>query len=157
MIFVTVGTHNQGFERLVRKADEIAKSMREEVVIQRGRTAYEPRHASFFDFASRAEMRASIEKARVVVSHGGAGSIIFALSAGKPVVVVPRLKEYKEHVNDHQLELARALEEEGKVKAVYDIEELEAALKTVEDAILIRRGKPVMVEIIKSYLRELEK
>ena len=157
MIFVTVGTHNQGFYRLVKKADEIADSMGEEIIIQRGHTAYEPRYASFFDFDSRNEMRALIEKARMIVSHGGAGSIIFALSAGKPVIVVPRLKTYKEHVNEHQLELARALEEEGKVKAVYDIEELEATLKVVENARLIKREKPVMLKIIKDYLREMEK
>lgn len=157
MIFVTVGTHTQGFDRLVKKADELARSLKEEVVIQRGNTAYEPSHASYFDFASRDEMQKAVEKARVIVSHGGAGSIIFALSAGKPVIVVPRLTGYGEHVNDHQLELARALEREGKVKAVYDVEELGAALKASKDASLINREKPVMLEVIKNYLIGLEK
>lgn len=156
MIFVTVGTHNQGFERLVKKADEIAKGIDEDIIIQRGHTAYKPVNASFFDFASRDEMRRSVEKARVVVSHGGAGSIIFALGAGKPLVVVPRLKAYEEHVNDHQLELAKALEKEGKVRAVDDIEELEAALKASDGAIPIKGEKPAMIKIIKDYLGELE-
>lgn len=155
MIFVTVGTHDQGFERLVKKADEIALEIKEEVVIQRGCTAYEPRHARFFDYASREEMAGWVEKARVVVTHGGAGSIVFALSRGKPVVVVPRLKKYGEHVNDHQLELAGALEREGRVKMVLDVEELKAALEAAGDATLIKGEKPVMIKIIKNYLRGL--
>lgn len=156
MIFVTVGTHNQGFERLVKKADEIARDLKEEVVIQRGNTAYEPRYARFFDFASREEIAEWVEKARVVVTHGGAGSIVFALSRGKPVIVVPRLKKYHEHVNDHQVELARALEEEGRVKAVHDVEELKAALEAAPNATLIKGEKPVMIRVIKNYLRELK-
>lgn len=156
MIFVTVGTHNQGFERLVKKADEIAKGISEEVVIQRGHTVYKPENADFFDFASRGEMQGLVKKARVIVSHGGAGSIIFALTERKPVVAVPRLKKYREHVNDHQIELVRVLEEEGRVRAVYGIEELESVLKAAEDMIPKDREKPVMIEVIKNYLRELE-
>ncbi len=157
MIFVTVGTHNQSFERLVKKADEIAEELDEEVVIQRGHTPYEPEHASFFDFVSRSEMQNVVEKASVVVSHAGAGSIIFALAAGRPLVVVPRLKRYEEHVNDHQLELAKVLEESEKVRAVYDIDELENTLKTMKDIEPVEREKPVMIEVIKNYLERLEK
>lgn len=157
MIFVTVGTHNQSFDRLVRKADEIAGEIEEEVVIQRGNSGYKPRYAKYFDFAPRDEMEKWVERARVVVTHGGAGSIVFALSKNKPVVVVPRRKKYGEHVNDHQLELARALEEEGRVKMVLDVEELKRSIAEVKGKTLIRREKPVMIEIIKDYLRDLEK
>ena len=157
MILVTVGTHNQGFDRLVKKMDEIAEELGEEVVVQKGHTSYEPRNARFFDFASRGEMEKWVEKARVVVTHGGAGSIVFALGKNKPVVVVPRLKKYGEHVNDHQIELARALEKEGRVKAVLDVKDLKRCIQEAEGATLIKREKPVMVEEIKKYLHELEK
>lgn len=156
MIFVTVGTHNQGFGRLVKKMDEIAREMEEEVVIQRGHTSYEPRHARFFDFASREEMEEWVTKAQIIVTHGGAGSIIFALSKNKPVVVVPRLKRYGEHVNDHQIELARALEKEGRVRAVLDVEDLRRCIEEVKGKTIISE-KPEMIEEIKKYLRELEK
>jgi UDP-N-acetylglucosamine transferase subunit ALG13 len=157
LIFVTVGTHNQGFERLVKKIDEIAGELEEEVVIQRGHTSYEPMHARFFDFAPREEMGEWVDKARLIVTHGGAGSIVFALSKRKPVVVVPRLKKYGEHVNDHQIELARALEKEGRVKAVLDVDELKECIDEAEGKTIIRREKPVMVEEIKKYLHELER
>ena len=156
LIFVTAGSHNQGFGRLIKKADEIAKETEEDFVIQKGHTDYKPANAEFFDFASRDEMQELVKKARIVISHGGAGSIIFALNAGKPLIVVPRLKKYGEHVNDHQIELVRAMEKEGKVKAVYDIEHLGPALEAIDDAIPIKREKPVMIEVIKNYLKELE-
>ncbi len=156
MIFVTVGTHNQGFDRLVKKMDEIAGDLEEEVVIQRGHTSYEPRNARFFDFASREEMEEWVDKADIIVTHGGAGSIIFALSKNKPVVVVPRLRRYGEHVNDHQIELAKALEKKGRVKAVLDVEDLNRCIQEVKGKTIISK-KPVMVEEIKKYLRELEK
>ena len=156
MIFVTVGTHNQGFDRMVKKMDEIVGELEEEVVTQRGHTSYEPRNARFFDFASREEMEEWVDKADIIVTHGGAGSIIFALSKNKPVVVVPRLRRYGEHVNDHQIELAKALEKKGRVKAVLDVEDLNRCIQEVKGKTIISK-KPVMVEEIKKYLRELEK
>lgn len=66
--------------------------------------------------------------ADVVLSHGGAGTIINALLGKKPLLVVPRLARFGEHTNDHQLDLAKALEGGGKVLAVYDIGDLEKKL-----------------------------
>ena len=57
MIFVTVGTHDQGFERLVRKIDELveSKKIKERVVIQTGYTEYKPRKCKWFKFVSPEE------------------------------------------------------------------------------------------------------
>jgi UDP-N-acetylglucosamine transferase subunit ALG13 len=49
-----------------------------------------------------------IKKADIVIAHSGVGSIISALSSNKPVVVFPRLAKYKEHIDDHQLDIAHA-------------------------------------------------
>ena len=109
MIFVTVGLHPAGFDRLVQAADEMAALVQEEVVIQCGGTHYKPRFSEYFDFADEPEMQRWLSKARVVVTHGGAGSILNALQIGKALVVVPRLKRFGEAIDDHQLELAEAL------------------------------------------------
>ena len=69
------------------------------------------------------------KKARIVICHGGAGTIITALEEGKPVIAIPRLKKYNEHINNHQLELVDALSNNGKILVVHDIEMLENALK----------------------------
>ena len=129
MIFVTIGMHSQGFDRLIKKMDEIAGKIDEEVIMQIGSTKYKPKNARYFDFIKDFEKIKELNKtARVVVCHGGAGTIITALEEGKPVIAVPRLKKHREHINNHQLELVDALSNNGKILAVYDINLLDEAL-----------------------------
>lgn len=128
MIFVTVGMHSQGFDRLIKKMDEIAGKINEEVIMQVGSTAYKPKNAKYFVFKNFQKMQELVRETRVVVCHGGAGTIIAALDYEIPVIAVPRLKKYNEAIDDHQLELINALEKDGKITAVYDIEKLENTL-----------------------------
>ena len=128
MIFVTIGMHTKGFDRLVKKMDEIAGSIDEEVIIQTGGTNFEPKNAKWFDFTTEEEIKVLCRKASVVVTHA-AMSILDAWEQGKPVVVVPRLKKYGEVIDNHQLDFARELEKEGRVVAIYDVNMLEDALK----------------------------
>jgi UDP-N-acetylglucosamine transferase subunit ALG13 len=109
MILVTVGTHDKGFERLVRAADELAAQVLEEVVIQFGSSQYIPMNAKCFRWASSEQMERLTGEARIVVTHAAAGAIILALLMGKPLVVVPRAWRYGEHIDDHQEQLAAAL------------------------------------------------
>lgn len=118
MIFVTVGQHPEGFDRLVRVADEMAALVEEPVVIQRGGTRYAPKFAQYFDFVTEAEVQEWLSRARVVISHGGAGSILSVLQMNKPLIVVPRLRHFGEVIDDHQSELAEALSRQGKVIVV---------------------------------------
>jgi len=120
--------HTRRFERLVRKMDEIAGKINEEVIMQIGGAKYAPENTKYFDFTTEQEIKELCRKARVVVTHG-AMTIVDALEQGTPVIAVPRLKRYGEVINDHQLYLVQELEKEGKVTAVYDVEELEEALK----------------------------
>jgi beta-1,4-N-acetylglucosaminyltransferase len=121
MIFVTVGLHPEGFDRLVRAADEMASLTQELVVIQRGGTEYVPQSTQYFDFAAEAEMQGWLSQARIVVLHGGAGSVLNALQANKPLVIVPRLERFGEVIDDHQLELAEALSKQGRAITVTEL------------------------------------
>jgi beta-1,4-N-acetylglucosaminyltransferase len=120
VILVTVGMHSQPFDRLVRAADELGAIVDEPVVIQRGASRRKTTSSTSFDFTDEAGMAAWISRASVVVAHGGAGSILEVLNAGKPLVLVPRLKRFGECLDDHQLELVSALAEEGRAVAVLD-------------------------------------
>jgi beta-1,4-N-acetylglucosaminyltransferase len=129
MIFVTVGMHYQGFERLLKKMDEISGRIEEEVIMQTGATPYRPKHATSFAFVEDdEEMMDLYRAARVIVCHAGAGTLLTALKLRKPLVTVPRLKEFNEHVDDQQRELAEALAQSGRAIAVYDVDELEGVL-----------------------------
>jgi UDP-N-acetylglucosamine transferase subunit ALG13 len=123
--------HSQNFDRLIKKMDEIAGKINEEVIIQIGSSKYKPKNATYFNFTDNFENIIELnKKARIVVCHGGAGTIITALNEGKPVIAVPRMKKYKEHINDHQLELVDALSKNNKILAVHNIELLENALNS---------------------------
>lgn len=131
MIFVTVGNHNQGFDRLIKKMDEIAGKTDEQVIMQIGYTTFKPVNAEYFSFLESFEEILRLNReARVVVSHAGAGSIVTALKEKTPVIVVPRLKKYVEHMNDHQLEIAKAMSENKNVTVIYDVETLDDCLKS---------------------------
>lgn len=118
MILVTVGMHEAGFERLVRAADGYAASCGERVVVQRGTAATRPRHADHFRFAPYDQMAVLYQEARVIIAHAAAGTAVLALRLGKPLVLVPRRQAFGEHLDDHQLELARALAASGRAVVV---------------------------------------
>jgi UDP-N-acetylglucosamine transferase subunit ALG13 len=142
---------------VIKEMDEIAGRIDEEVVMQIGETAYEPKNTRYFRFTSNEEIDRLYEDARVVVCHAGVGSILSALGHSKPVIAVPRGKKYGEHVDDHQLEIARELEMEGEIMAVYDIEELEKALNnpSVFSHMEIKNDE-WRIMALKNYLEELD-
>jgi beta-1,4-N-acetylglucosaminyltransferase len=136
MILVTVGTHSQGFDRLVEAMDRLAATLEEPVIIQRGSSSYRPAHAEHFAFTGYARMQELTGWARVVVSHAAAGAIILALGLGRPLVLVPRLARYGEVVDDHQIQLAEALERGGQAVVV-----LEPTAGRLGEAILRAAGQ----------------
>lgn len=127
MIFVTVGTHEQQFDRIVKCIDELKKKgiVNEQVVIQTGFSNYEPQFCEWKKLFSYQEMVQYVQNARVVITHGGPSSFIMPLQIGKIPVVVPRQKNYGEHVNNHQVDFCKAVSERQKnIILVEDISEL---------------------------------
>lgn len=131
MIFVTVGTHEQQFDRLVRAVDGLVASgtIDEPVFIQTGYCTFEPRHCEWQRFVPAPEMRARMEAADVVITHGGPSSFIEAMAVGKVPVVVPRRSDLGEHVNDHQADFVReVVEHKGGIVPVFDTKDLVTAI-----------------------------
>ncbi len=129
MIVATLGTMYLDFPRLIHALDAYALASGERTVIQLGLATTEPKHCEYFDFRGHDELVALQREARVVVCHAGIGAVTDALACAVPFVVVPRLRAHGEHNNDHQLELARAIERRGWARAVYTIDDLEDALR----------------------------
>lgn len=127
MIFVTVGTHEQPFNRLIQKIDELKRDsvITEDVVIQTGFSTYEPKYCKWQKLFPFQDMGKYVEQARIVITHGGPSSFIMPLQIRKIPVVVPRQSKFNEHVNDHQVLFARALKERySNLIVVEDIEKL---------------------------------
>lgn len=155
MILVTVGS--SGFNRVVRLADELRGEGRisSRLVVQGGRITYQPEHADdFFRFTSWERINELNRQAECVISHAGAGCILTALQYGTPFIAVPRLKELGEHNNNHQLEIAKKLESDGKILVANDKQELLACLKKIEGGWKPKAGSKAsgLVSDIESYV-----
>ena len=128
MIFVTVGTHEQSFNRLIKKVDELKRDgvIQEDVIMQTGFSTYEPKYCEWSKLIPYQQMIKNVEDARIVITHGGPASFIMPLQIGKVPIVVPRQHKFDEHVNDHQVEFARNVAERmGTIIPVEDIGKLE--------------------------------
>lgn len=138
MIFVTVGTHEQQFNRLLKEMDRLVEIgvIKEEVFIQTGFSTYEPKHCKWSKLIPYKEMEQKVKEARIVITHGGPASFIAPLQIGKTPIVVPRQFEFDEHVNNHQLDFSKQVSERmGTIIPVYDIKELENAIVNYEKII----------------------
>jgi beta-1,4-N-acetylglucosaminyltransferase len=127
MIYVTLGTMFLDFQRLVDAVDDIASKTDEQVVIQLGMSSCRPQHCAWFEFLPRDEVLEIQRHARVIVGHAGIGTALDAMSVGRPFVIVPRLKRFNEHMNDHQIEIADAIVRRGWGAKVLDIDDLTSA------------------------------
>lgn len=135
MILVLLGTQNNSFHRLL---EEVQKNIdngiiQEEVIAQKGYTKFESKDMTLYDKIPTDEIKRLIDKADVVITHGGVGSIITSITKGKKVIAVPRLKKYKEHVNDHQLDIVHSFNEMGYIIGIDEVSELGKALKKVKN------------------------
>ena len=126
MIFVVLGTQKFQLNRLLQKLDEYVEQglLTDEIYAQIGNSTYKPRHYAYKEFMDKKEFDATIAKADLVIAHSGVGTIITAIHAKKPVEVFPRLAKYKEHVDDHQLDIARAFEMKKYVLCCYENDDL---------------------------------
>jgi len=148
--------HTKGFDRLLKKMDEIAATSGEEVVMQIGHTNFRPQTAKWFDFTTEEGIKEWCKKARVVVTQP-AMSILDAQEQNKPVIAVPRLQKYDEVIDDHQLDFARHLEKEGKVIAVYDVDKLEETLRRMDPKPMKLVRDKRLVNALRKYIELIER
>ena len=156
MIYVTLGTMFLDFRRLVDAVDDIASISDEQVVVQLGMSPCRPQHCAWFDFLPREEVLEIQRHARVIVGHAGIGTALDAMSVGRPFVIVPRLKRFNEHMNDHQIEIADAIERRGWGAKILRIEQLPAACENpppVPDA--YRPNKAPLVGAVRSMVERV--
>ena len=158
MIFVTVGASKISFERLIREMDRVASKIDEKVIMQIGIANYLPVNVEYFRFLPRNQIEELYKNASVIVCHAGIGTLLTALEHNKPIIAIPRLKEYGEHHDNHQLEIANELEKEGKIIAIYSINDLEDALHYVgENPVHIGCERMRLINALKEYIENLKR
>lgn len=158
-IYITVGTHRQQFNRLLKTMDEwAALNKTHEIFAQTGNSDYEPKNFKWKKFLSDSEYSEKMKNADIIATHAGAGTIITALNLGKALVIMPRLKKFLEHTNDHQAELAGAIEKEGLGIFAKDEKTFSDAMKkALSFKPKIRAGKEKTLKILEEFLIGVDK
>lgn len=156
MILVLLGTQNNSFKRLLEAIQHNIdkKVITDEVIVQAGFTKFESKDMKILDLIDKEELSKLQDEADLIITHGGVGSIISSLKKGKKVIVVPRLKKYDEHVNNHQLQIARRFEQEGYVKCAINLKNLEKVIKSMNKFIPMKyeSDESNVVNIIENYI-----
>ncbi|KAL5469333.1 hypothetical protein EMCRGX_G030583 [Ephydatia muelleri] len=117
-VFVTVGTTS--FDALICTCMEtsflklLVTKGYEKLILQIGRGEYVPQRSpveeidvSFFRF--KESLQDDMARANLIISHGGAGSIMESLELKKPLVVVIN----DQLMHNHQMELAKQLQDDN--------------------------------------------
>ena len=134
MILVTLGTQDKQFKRLLVAIQELIDKgiIQDKVVVQAGYTKFVSLDMELFDFISMDTFDSLMSACDLLITHGGVGSIVNGLNKNKKVIAIPRLAKYREHVNDHQVQIISNFNQLGYIIGIQDPMELEEALKKVK-------------------------
>lgn len=153
MIFVTVGAQ-MPFDRMVRAVDEWAgERRRQDVFAQIGPTDWQPGHVRWTKFLQPPEFAERVAEAKIIVAHAGMGSIITAMTTGKPILVMPRRGDLRETRNDHQVATAKRFQELGRVAVAFDENELKDRLDRLEEVAAAGQVGPWASETLLAEVR----
>lgn len=159
MIFVTVGGDTHSFSRLLGGLKKliIQGEVKDEVIIQSGNTKCLIDGYQCFDFVDIDKFEQLVEQSDLIIGHAGGGTVATALKFNKPLIVMPRLKKFKEHVDDHQLELAEALAKQGRIISLYRIGQLKEAIDKVAEfkSKNFSNKKHEIVKTIEDYCQDI--
>lgn len=158
MILVVLGTQDKEFRRLLEAVDkEIEKgNIKDKVIVQAGQTKYESKNMEIFDLIPAPEFDKLLDKADIVITHGGAGSILSAIKKGKKIIAAARLSKYKEHHNDHQRQIIKEFADQGYILELKDFNKLGKMLEKVKS---FKPKKFVsntnnMVKLLENYIED---
>lgn len=156
LLFATIGA-TLPFDRLAKLVLEAktAGHIPEKVVLQAGSAA-----ASFpqtddvriVECLPQGELLAIVQKASMVVCHGGTGSIMTALEHHCRTIVIPRQSALGEHYDDHQVEITESFAARDLVFRANDAAQFGKALRAAREAAprAARRDYSELVEYLRA-------
>ncbi|MBS6373909.1 MAG: hypothetical protein KH431_04775 [Erysipelotrichaceae bacterium] len=137
MIFVTLGTQDKSFHRLLEMIDKMIDLgiINDEIIVQAGSTKYESNYMQIFDFIDMDAFSKFVADCDLMITHAGVGTIINGINHGKKIMAVARREKYGEHENDHQVEITTKFSHMGYIVGCLDVNEMIdkfAELKTLK-------------------------
>ena len=159
MIFVTLGTQDKPFNRLLEAVQKQIdnKVIKEKVIVQAGCTKFDTKDMEVLDLIPMEEFEKNISDCKILITHGGVGSIIDALKRNKIVIATARLAKYGEHVNDHQLQIIKNFSDAGYIIPLYDFDKLDEALKKAKTfkPKKYKSNTKKMIKLVEDLIKEL--
>jgi len=159
MIYVAVGTQKFQFNRLLKEVDELVERriITEPVFAQIGNSDYVPQNYSFQNFLSRDEFETKVKECSLLITHSGVATIMAGAKNNKPIVVVPRLAKYGEHVDDHQKQIAKMFAEQNIIVACEEDGSLKDALIKAKSNSFSRYNsqRQAVVDTIREFLSSI--
>ena len=156
MIFVTLGTQDKSFKRLLDSIEkEIEKgTIKEKVVVQAGYTKYDSPHMEIFDLIDKDDFDKYVKDCDLLITHGGVGSILTGLKNDKKVIACPRLFKYNEHMNDHQIQIIERFTDAGYLLPFNENDDLGAIIKKSKTfkPKKYKSNTKNMIELISNYI-----
>lgn len=154
MILLALGTFHIEFKRPLIELELLcsAGSLSEDIIVQNGHTSFASSYFTMIPFIEPQELDQLYDAARVVITHAGTGSILKGVKKGKKVIAIPRLQKYREHIDDHQLEILNEFAAAGYILPWHESNSLEQLLEEVQD--FVPQVYISQKEQILNYLRE---
>lgn len=162
MILVLLGTQDKPFTRLLKIIDRACMlgDISEKVIVQAGHTKYTPHSLSknmkIYDFISDEKLEKYLDECDLIITHGGVGSIMMGLKKHKKIIAVPRLKKYKEHTNDHQLQIVEKFSKDNYLIYLDNLEKLSETITKMKILRFkdFRTNTNNIVSLIENYIKE---
>ena len=134
MVFVTLGSQDKQFLRLVKEVDKLVKEkiINEEVIVQAGITTLDTNRIKMLDYIDVSDFRKYMEESTYIIAHGGVGSILDAMKLGKKIIAVPRSPKFDEIANDHQKQIIAEFDKKGYIIGCNDVSDLKEAILKVD-------------------------
>ena len=159
MIFVILGTQDKEFTRLLKQVEkEIKKgNIKDKVIVQAGSTKYKSEYMEILDYISMNEFKNYIKKSDYIITHGGVGTILDALLLNKKIIAVPRLSIYKEHENDHQVQIIEEFSNMGYIIDGSKLNKLDESIDKLNTFIpkSYKSNNKNMINLIENYIDNL--
>lgn len=158
LIFVTLGGVVEfDFSRPLRLIDELVSDgvlRGNDVVAQRGHSSYIPKNYSSFDFVDGDAFESYIDRASLVICHGGVSSLVSSMRKGKKVIGFPRLSRFNEHLDDHQVEIVTKLADCGQIMLATDKQSLSDCLLRADTFVPVqfKSDNSLMVNVLIDFI-----
>lgn len=157
MIFVTVGTQIP-FDRLLKSVEKQIElgNIKEKVIAQAGVTNFKSDKMKIVGFIPMDEFKKIIEESKIIICHGGVGTITDGLRNNKVVIACPRLEKFGEAKNDHQKQIVENFGNAGFIIPLLNIKDLDKALekaKTFKPK-MYKSNTNNMINLLENYINK---